>query len=112
MNHGFVKCAAASTPVRVADCAFHAEETVKAIRAAAGQSVRILVLPGAGPDRLYLRRPLPAEDAAGRRAGSPADGPQRHARPADAGLRRLPLAVDGKLYNWAPPPCSTELSWA
>ena len=101
MNHGFVKCAAASTPVRVADCAFHAEETVKAIRAAAGQSVRILVLPELGLTGytcgdLFLQKTL-------------LDGALealRTVRNATRGLPMLvfaglPLAVDGKLYNCA-----------
>ena len=48
MKHGFVKCAAASVPVRVADCAFNAAETVRAVRAAAERDVRILVLPELG----------------------------------------------------------------
>lgn len=48
MQHGFVKVAAASVPVRVADCAYNAGQTIQAVKTAAEQNVRILVLPELG----------------------------------------------------------------
>ncbi|MCI8526523.1 MAG: NAD(+) synthase [Oscillospiraceae bacterium] len=48
MNHGFVKCAAVSAPVRVADCAFNAAGTVRAMEDAAARGVRVLALPELG----------------------------------------------------------------
>lgn len=101
MKHGFVKCAAASVPVRVADCAFNAAETVKAIRAAAEQGVRILVLPELGLTGytcgdLFLQKAL--LDGAVAALDT--------VRAATEGLPMLvfvglPLAVEGKLYNCA-----------
>lgn len=48
MRHGYIKVAAASVPVRVADCAYNAAQTVAAIREAAARNIRILVLPELG----------------------------------------------------------------
>ena len=45
MKDGFVKVAAASLPLRVADCAYNAQPCIQAIHKAADQAVRILVFP-------------------------------------------------------------------
>ena len=101
MKHGFVTGAAASVPVRVADCAFNAAETVRAVRAAAERDVRILVLPELGLTGytcgdLFLQKTLldGALDALETVRDAAKDLPML----VFAGL---PLAVDGKLYNCA-----------
>ena len=101
MKHGFVKCAAASVPLRVADCAYNAAETVKAIRAAAAAGVRILVLPELGLTGytcadLFLQRTLQAG----------ALEALRTVRDATRGLPMLvfvglPVALGSQLYNCA-----------
>ena len=45
MKHGFLKTAAASPEIRVADCAYNAEQIIKTMRQAAAAGVRLLVLP-------------------------------------------------------------------
>ena len=45
MNHGFIKVAAVTPEVRVADPVFNAEEILKEIRACAEQHVKIVVFP-------------------------------------------------------------------
>ncbi len=101
MNHGFIKCAAASVPLRVADCPYNAAETVRVLRDAAAQGVRLLVLPELGLTGytcgdLFLQRTL-------------LDGALealRTVRDATRGLPLLvfvglPVALGGKLYNCA-----------
>jgi len=101
MQHGFLKCAAVSVPLRVADCAYNAAATVEAIQAAASRRVRLLVLPELGLTGytcgdLFSQRVL-------------LDGAVealRTVRDATAGLGMLvfaglPLCVGGKLYNCA-----------
>lgn len=45
MNDGFVKVAAASVPLRVADCAYNAQQCIAAVLRAKSLGVRVLVLP-------------------------------------------------------------------
>ena len=45
MKDGFVKVAAASLDIRVADCEFNAQQCIAAIERAAKDHVRVLVLP-------------------------------------------------------------------
>ena len=45
MKHGFVKAAAASPELRVADPAFNAEKIIEVIRAQAEKGTEILVFP-------------------------------------------------------------------
>ena len=109
MKDGFIKCAAASVPVRVGDCAFNAAETVKAMEQAAALGVRILVLPELGLTGytcgdLFLQKTLldGALDAL------------RTVRDATAGVPMLvfvglPFQVDGKVYNCAAALCDGQL---
>ncbi len=48
MRYGFVKVAAATPPMRVADCVYNADMTIEAIKEAEKESVKILVLPEFG----------------------------------------------------------------
>ena len=101
MRHGYIKVAAASVPVRVADCAYNAAQTVAAIREAAARNIRILVLPELGLTGytcgdLLLQKTLldGALDAL------------ETVRAATAGMETLtfvglPLAAENKLYNCA-----------
>jgi len=101
MQHGFLKCAAVSVPLRVADCAYNAAETVRAIETAAAERVRLLVFPEMGLTGytcgdLFFQKTL--LDGAGKALET--------VRAATAGLGMLvfvglPLCVDGKLYNCA-----------
>lgn len=45
MQHGFIKVAAATPEIRVADCAFNTESILEQMRSASKRGVRILVLP-------------------------------------------------------------------
>jgi len=105
MQHGFIKAAAASIPVRVADCVHNAAETVRVLGEAAGRDIRLLVFPELGLTGytcadLFLQKTLldGALDAL------------RTVRDATVGLPMLvfvgfPLTVDGKLYNCAAALC-------
>lgn len=48
MKYGFIKVAAASPALRVADCRYNAEQSVAAMQRAAAAGVRLLVLPELG----------------------------------------------------------------
>ena len=45
MKNGFVKVAAASPVIRVADCAYNASRVAECLREADGQGVKVLVFP-------------------------------------------------------------------
>ena len=45
MKQGFIKVAAATPDIRVADVAFNTEEIIKRMREAAGNGARIIVFP-------------------------------------------------------------------
>lgn len=101
MKDGFIKVAAVSPELRVADCAFNADKITEATSAAAGQGVKLLVFPelsvtGYTCADLFLQKNLidGAEAALARIAE------------ATAGLDIVsvvgaPLARGGKLYNCA-----------
>lgn len=59
MRDGFVKIAAGTPKIKVADCMYNAEQIIALMKEAAGQGVKVLSLPGAVHHRLHLRRPVP-----------------------------------------------------
>ena len=48
MKHGFIKVAAATPEVKVADCIWNGEQTIKLIEEAEQQGVKVLVFPELG----------------------------------------------------------------
>ena len=101
MKYGFIKVAAASPALRVADCRYNAEQSVAAMQKAAAAGVRLLVLPELGLTGYtcgdLLLQPVLQQGAL-------------HALQTllavSAGLPMttvagLPLEVEGKLYNCA-----------
>ena len=99
MKHGFLKTAAASPEIRVADCAYNAEQIIKTMRQAAAAGVRLLVLPelcvtGYTCGDLFLQSTL-------------IEGAERAVLKIMEDSRGLsmvtvigaPLVRDGKLYN-------------
>ena len=48
MKDGWIKVAAGTPQVRVADCAYNAEKTIDLVRQASGQGIKLLVLPELG----------------------------------------------------------------
>ena len=48
MRYGFVKTACATPDIRVADCAYNAAQTIRAVEQAAGQGGEVLCLPELG----------------------------------------------------------------
>ena len=101
MKYGFIKVAAASPALRVADCHYNAEQSVAAMQRAAAAGVRLLVLPELGLTGYtcgdLLLQPVLQQGAL-------------HALQTllavSAGLPMttvagLPLEVEGKLYNCA-----------
>ena len=101
MKYGFIKVAAASPALRVADCCYNAEQSVAAMQRAAAAGVRLLVLPELGLTGYtcgdLLLQPVLQQGAL-------------HALQTllavSAGLPMttvagLPLEVEGKLYNCA-----------
>lgn len=109
MNHGYVTCAAASAPLRVADCAYNAAETVKAMEAAAAKHVRILVFPELGLTGytcgdLFLQKTL--LDGALDALKTVRDATKNLSMLVFVGL---PLTVTGKLYNCAAALCDGQI---
>ena len=45
MNYGFVKVAAATPQIKVADCTFNGEQILHCMEEAAGQGAKVLVFP-------------------------------------------------------------------
>ena len=109
MQHGFIKACAVSPALRVADCAYNAEQTIAALQRAAEDGVQLAVFPELGLtgytcSDLFLPQPLQraAEDALAAVIA------------ASRGLKTLavvglPVPVDGKLYNCAAVVCGGRL---
>ena len=101
MQYGFIKAAAVSPALRVADCAFNAQELIRALQDAHEQGIQLLCTPELGITGytcgdLFLQEPLlqGAKQAL------------RRIVQASAGLDPvllvgLPLLVEQKLYNCA-----------
>ena len=64
MRDGFIKIAAATPDLHAADCAYNTSEIVKLAKEAAAKGREAHHVPRAVPDRLYLRRPVFAGNAA------------------------------------------------
>ena len=64
MKDGFLKTAALSPALRVADCAYNVRQITEALRKAAARGVKLAVFP-----EFCLRRPVSAAYSADRRAG-------------------------------------------
>lgn len=109
MKDGFIKAAAVSCPLRVADCAYNAAETVAALRRCAAMGVQLAVLPELGLTGytcgdLFLQRTLQqgAVEALGRILAETA-------RLEMIFAVSLPVAVTGKLYICAAVCCKGQL---
>ena len=70
MKYGFVKTAAVSPKIRVADTEYNAQETIRLMREAWEKGARIIVFPELVHYRLHLFRPVPPGYSAGRSAKS------------------------------------------
>ena len=101
MKYGFIKVAAASPALRVADCRYNAEQSVAAMQRAAAAGVRLLVLPELGLTGYtcgdLLLQPVLQQGAL---------QALQTLLAVSAGLPMttvagLPLEVEGKLYNCA-----------
>ena len=109
MRDGFIKVAAGTPEIRVADCAYNARQCIALIREAQGQGVKVLALPelcltGYTCGDLFLQDTLlrGAEDALGQVLEA--------TRPVDMLVALgLPVRAEGKLYNCAAVLCRGEL---
>ena len=45
MQHGYIKAAAGTPEIRVADCIYNRDSIIKTMKAASGQGAKVLVLP-------------------------------------------------------------------
>ncbi len=109
MRYGFIRCMAVSPALRVADCAYNAEQIVRVMRSAAEQKVQLLCLPelcltGYTCGDLFLQKTLcgGAEQALATLLA------------ASRGLNLvvlagLPVQQGGKLYNCAAVLCDGRL---
>lgn len=109
MKDGFIKVAAGTPEVRVADCEFNTASILKTIESAELQGVKILALPemcvtGYTCSDLFLQRALTlgAEDALSHILASSADKDMLF-------TVGLPVMHSGKLYNCAAVCCRGEL---
>ncbi len=101
MKQGFIKVAAATPDIRVADVAFNTEEIIKRMREAAGNGARIIVFPELCVTG-YTCGDLFTQDA----LLETAKGGLLKITEATRDLESLvfvgcPIAVDGELYNTA-----------
>ena len=109
MRDGFIKVAAGTPEIRVADCAYNARQCIALIREAQEQGVKVLALPelcltGYTCGDLFLQDTLlrGAEDALGQVLEA--------TRPVDMLVALgLPVRAEGKLYNCAAVLCRGEL---
>ncbi len=109
MKHGFLKTAALSPSLRVADCAYNTAQVIETMQDCAAQGVRLAVFPefcitGYTCGDLFLQRTLQQGALQGLAAILEAS------RTLDlVALVGLPVAVRGKLYNCAAVVCRGEL---
>ena len=109
MNDGFLKAAALSPSLRVADCAYNASQIVSQLQDAAARGVRLAVFPefcltGYTCGDLFLQRTLQQGALDGLQTLLDAS------RELDVvALVGLPLLVRGKLYNCAAVLCGGRL---
>ena len=101
MRYGFIKAAAATPEIRVADCSYNAGQTVKLMREAAEKGVKLLVFPelcitGYTCSDLFLQRRL--LDGALTALRTVMEASRKLSLLTVAGL---PLTVEDKLYNCA-----------
>ena len=109
MQYGFLRCAAVSPTLRVADCEYNAQAVIKAMQQAEGDGVRLLCLPelcltGYTCSDLFLQQTL-------------YEGAEKalvQILEASRGLNMvvlvgLPVQVGGKLYNCAAVLCRGRL---
>ena len=109
MQYGFLRCAAVSPTLRVADCEYNAQAVIKAMQQAEGDGVRLLCLPelcltGYTCSDLFLQQTL-------------YEGAEKalvQILEASRGLNMvvlvgLPVQVGGKLYNCAAVLCDGQL---
>lgn len=109
MKDGFIRVAAATPDIKVADCAHNADKIIELIRQAAAEDVSVVVLPelcvtGYTCGDLFLQKVLldGAKKALVRIAEETAD--------CDLlAFVGLPVEVDGKLYNCAAASCRGEI---
>ena len=109
MRDGFIKVAAGTPEIRVADCAYNARQCIALIREAQGQGVKVLALPelcltGYTCGDLFFQDTLlrGAEDVLGQMLEA--------TRPVDMLVALgLPVRAEGKLYNCAAVLCRGEL---
>ena len=101
MQYGMVKCAAATPRIKVADCAYNAEQAIAMMDRAADAGVQLLVLPelcltGYTCGDLFLQRTL-LEGA----LAALARVVKARAKLDLVTVLGLPIVKDGKLYNCA-----------
>ena len=109
MKDGFLKAAALSPALRVADCAYNAGRIVEAMRECAARQVKLAVFPelaltGYTCGDLFFQQAL--QQAALRGLGQVLEASREWDLLALVGL---PLAVNGKLYNCAAAVCRGRL---
>ncbi len=101
MRYGFVKTACATPDIRVADCAYNAAQTIRAVEEAAGQGVEVLCLPELGLTG-YTCEDLFFQPVLQQGALDALDTVLKAtAHTSVVFVVGLPLAVRGKLYNCA-----------
>ncbi len=101
MRYGFVKTACATPDIRVADCAYNAAQTIRAVEETAEQGVEVLCLPELGLTG-YTCEDLFFQSVLQQGALDALDTVLKAtAHTTVVFVAGLPLAVRGKLYNCA-----------
>jgi NAD+ synthase (glutamine-hydrolysing) len=102
LHHGFLRVAAASPDLRLADCPFNADRTLNLLKQAEGQGVNLAVFPEMGLTGYTchdLYHTLPLQRAAEAALAKVIEQSARVFR--GVAVVGLPLVVDGQLFNAA-----------
>ena len=102
-THGFLRVAAASPELRLADCPFNADRTLDLLKQAEGRGVNLVVFPEMGLTGYTCHDLFHTLAAPARRRGGARPASSSRARSVFRGVAvvGLPLVVDGQLFNSA-----------
>jgi NAD+ synthase (glutamine-hydrolysing) len=102
MEHGFIKVAAVTPKVRVADPSWNAEQVIEGLDDAGGEGCEDRGISGALPDGIYLRGPVSAGDTAAESEGRSEEGGGAYRGNGYAGLCRRAARAGRKTVQHGP----------
>lgn len=101
MRDGFIKVAAVTPEIKVAEPEYNTDSMIKSFDAAAGNGAEDHCLSGTFHHRVYMCGPFPAGSPAPQSFGTAAAFRRAHEGHGRALICRAPLRIRGELYNVA-----------